>query len=230
MHPVSLPTATYRLQFHAGFTFEAATAVVDYLAALGISHCYASSYLKAVPESSHGYDVADPTQLNPEIGSEETYAAWIAALRAHGMGHIIDLVPNHMGIARSANPWWQDVLENGESSRFADIFDIDWQPLKSELEHKVLLPVLGDASGAVLERQEIRLEYEHGAFRVRYFDRLFPIAPGTYDRILGIEKDRLLQDLGDGSEQATEFLSILTAIRHLPEGRSADPEQIAERD
>src|SRR6188472_754965 len=148
MHPVSLPTATYRLQFYAGFTFEAATAVVDYLAALGISHCYASSYLKAVPESSHGYDVADPTQLNPEIGSEETYAAWIAALRAHGMGHIIDLVPNHMGIARSANPWWQDVLENGESSRFASVFDIDWRPLKTELEHKVLLPVLGDVYGA----------------------------------------------------------------------------------
>jgi len=230
MHPVSLPTATYRLQFHAGFTFEAATAVVDYLAALGISHCYASSYLKAVPESSHGYDVADPTQLNPEIGSEETYAAWIAALRAHGMGHIIDLVPNHMGIARSANPWWQDVLENGESSRFADIFDIDWQPLKSELEHKVLLPVLGDAYGAVLERQEIRLEYEHGALRARYFEQWFPIAPGTYDRVLGHELQALLDAAGPESEAATEFLSILTAIRNLPGRLVTDPATRIERD
>jgi (1->4)-alpha-D-glucan 1-alpha-D-glucosylmutase len=110
------------------------------------------------------------------------------------------------------------------------VFDINWNPLKPELKDKVLLPVLGDAYGAVLERQEIRLEYEHGAFRVSYFDRLFPIAPGTYDRILGIDKDRLLADLGQESEHANEFLSILTAIRHLPSGRSAEPEQIAERD
>jgi len=230
MHPVSLPTATYRLQFHSGFTFEVATGLVDYLAALGISHCYASSYLKAVPESSHGYDVADPTQLNPEIGSEETYAAWIAALRAHGMGHIIDLVPNHMGIARSANPWWQDVLENGESSRFADVFDIDWQPLKAELEHKVLLPVLGDAYGAVLERQEIRLEYEHGALRARYFEQWFPIAPGTYDRVLGHELQALLDAAGPDSEAANEFLSILTAIRNLPGRLVTDPATRIERD
>jgi len=230
MHPVSLPTATYRLQFHAGFTFEAATGLVDYLAALGVSHCYASSYLKAVPGSSHGYDVADPTQLNPEIGSEETYAAWIAALRAHGMGHIIDLVPNHMGIAQSANPWWQDVLENGESSRYADVFDIDWQPLKSELEHKVLLPVLGDTYGAVLERQEIRLEYEHGALRARYFDQWFPIAPGTYDRVLGHELPRLLDAAGPESEAASEFLSILTAIRNLPGRLVTDPATRIERD
>src|SRR4051812_14227697 len=230
MHPSTLPTATYRLQFNAGFTFEDATGLIDYLAALGISHCYASSYLKAVPESSHGYDVADPTQLNPEIGSDETYAAWIAALRAHGMGHIIDLVPNHMGIARSANPWWQDVLENGESSRFADVFDIDWKPLKSELEHKVLLPVLGDAYGAVLERQEIRLEYEHGALRARYFEQWFPIAPGTYDRVLGHELQALLDAAGPESEAATEFLSILTAIRNLPGRLVTDPATRIERD
>src|SRR6187551_2826664 len=230
MHPVSLPTATYRLQFHGGFTFEAATGLVDYLAALGVSHCYASSYLKAVPGSSHGYDVADPTQLNPEIGGEETYAAWIAALRAHGMGHIIDLVPNHMGIAQSANPWWQDVLENGESSRYADVFDIDWQPLKSELEHKVLLPVLGDTYGAVLERQEIRLEYEHGALRARYFDQWFPIAPGTYDRVLGHELPALLETAGAESDAANEFLSILTAIRNLPGRLVTDPATRIERD
>src|SRR5688572_32698445 len=90
----------------------------------------------------------------------------------------VDLVPNHMGIAKSANPWWQDVLENGASSRFATVFDIDWTPLKPELEQKVLLPVLGDTYGAVLERQEIRLEYENGAFRACYYDNVFPIAPG----------------------------------------------------
>src|SRR3954449_7304776 len=135
------------------------------------------------------------------------------------MGHIIDLVPNHMGIARSADPWWQDVLENGESSRYAGVFDIDWSPLKSELEHKVLLPVLGDTYGAVLERQEIRLEYEDGALRARYFEQWFPIAPGTYDLVLGCDLERLLADVGDQSVDGTEFLSILTAIRNLP-GRS----------
>jgi (1->4)-alpha-D-glucan 1-alpha-D-glucosylmutase len=224
------PTATYRLQFNAGFTFESATRLVDYLAALGISHCYASNYLKAVPGSLHGYDVADPTQLNPEIGDEQSYGAWVDALRTHGMGHIIDLVPNHMGIARSANPWWQDVLENGESSRYADVFDIDWQPLKSELDHKVLLPVLGDTYGAVLERQEITLEYEGGAFRARYFEHVFPIAPGTYEHILDYELARLLDEVGADSSEGVEFLSILTAIRHLPGRLVTDVAARVERD
>src|SRR5688572_16025134 len=226
----ALPRSTYRLQFNSHFTFNDAAAIVDYLHALGISHCYASSYVKAVPGSPHGYDVADPTRLNPELGDEEAYTNWIARLRAHGMGHILDTVPNHMGIARSANPWWQDVLENGESSRYAAVFDIDWRPLKPELVGKVLLPVLGDAYGAVLERQEIQLEYEQGAFRARYYDTLLPIAPGTYDRILGIDKNHLLEDLGETSEDGIEFLSILTAIRHLPGRSGNDPEELAERD
>ena len=104
MSPVTVPAATYRLQFNAAFTFDAASAIVDYLDTLGISHCYASSYFRAVPGSTHGYDVADPTQLNPEIGNHDTYDRWVNTLRAHGMGHIIDLVPNHMGIAHNNNP------------------------------------------------------------------------------------------------------------------------------
>src|SRR5688572_23422604 len=227
---LSTPLSTYRLQFNADFTFDKAAGIVDYLHALGVSHCYASSYLKAVPGSTHGYDVADPTRLNPEVGDEESYRRWIGRLRDHGMGHILDLVPNHMGIARSANPWWQDVLENGASSRYSPVFDIDWTPLKPELEDKVLLPVLGDAYGAVLERQEIRLEYDQGAFRARYYDAVLPIAPGTYDRILGIDKDRLLSTVGEDSEAGIEFLSILTAIRHLPGRKAGEPEQMAERD
>ena len=230
MPPATIPLATYRLQFNASFTFDDATAVVDYLNALGISHCYASSYFKAVPGSLHGYDVADPTTFNPEIGDERSYAAWIASLRARGMGHIIDLVPNHMGISKSANPWWQDVLENGPSSRFAAVFDIDWHPLKQELEDKVLLPILGDSYGAVLERQEIALEYHDGAFSARYFDQVLPIAPGTYDRILGIDADALLAGIGARSEEAIEFQSIVTAIRHLPGREVQEPELLAERD
>jgi (1->4)-alpha-D-glucan 1-alpha-D-glucosylmutase len=230
MPPSTLPLATYRLQLNAAFTFDAATAIVDYLAALGISHCYASSYLKAVPGSMHGYDVADPTQLNPEIGTFEQYERWVERMRAAGVGHIIDLVPNHMGIAKSANPWWQDVLENGESSRYAGVFDIDWQPLKPELEHKVLLPVLGDAYGAVLERSEIQLQYEHGAFHARYFDHVFPIAPGTYDRLLSLDADALLDQIGIESDDAIELLSILTAIRNLPSREATDERVRAERD
>jgi (1->4)-alpha-D-glucan 1-alpha-D-glucosylmutase len=230
MLPAATPIATYRLQFNASFTFEDATAIVDYLDALGVSHCYASSYLKAVPGSTHGYDVADPTALNPEIGDEQSYRRWVEALRAHGMGHIIDLVPNHMGITQSANPWWQDVLENGPSSRSAPIFDIDWSPLKQELDQKVLLPILGDSYGAVLERQEITLEYHDGVFAARYFSHVLPIAPGTYQRILSIDADRLLEEIGAESAEGVEFLSIMTAIRHLPGRDVQEATLIAERD
>ncbi len=229
MPPATLPLSTYRLQFNAAFTFEHAAAIVDYLHELGISHCYASSYFKAVPGSTHGYDVADPTRLNPEIGDERTFDAWVGALRARGMGHIVDIVPNHMGIARSANPWWQDVLENGASSPSAPVFDIDWKPLKPELEHKVLLPVLGDAYGALLERQEIALEYDRGAFRARYYDNVFPIAPESYGRVLGLGQQQLLRDIGEDSEDGIEFLSILTAIRNLPGRQVQEPELRAER-
>jgi (1->4)-alpha-D-glucan 1-alpha-D-glucosylmutase len=230
MSAIAVPVATYRLQFNASFTFDAAAHIVDYLDALGISHCYASSYFTAVPGSEHGYDVADPTTFNPEIGDDQSYRRWVSLLRAHGMGHIVDLVPNHMGIARSANPWWQDVLENGASSRFASVFDIDWHPLKPELENKVLLPFLGKPYGTALEAQEIRLQYRDGTFSAQYFETTLPIAPGTYDRILRHDADALLGDIGRESDDGLEFLSILTAIQHLPSRNERDPERIAERD
>ena len=230
MPPASVPASTYRLQLTGSFTFADASAIVEYLATLGISHCYTSSYLRAVPGSTHGYDVADPTQLNPEIGDEAAYLHWVETLRSRGMGHIIDLVPNHMGIARSANPWWQDVLENGESSRYAEVFDVDWAPLKSEMQHQVLLPVLGDVYGAVLEQQEIVLEYGEGSFRARYYDNVFPLSTGTYDRILSVVGPGLVQELGDDHEAAIEFLSILTAIRHLPGRHGLSMELRLERD
>jgi len=228
MSPAIVPAATYRLQFNKSFTFDDATAVVDYLDRLGISHCYASSYFKAVPGSTHGYDVADPTRLNPEIGDRASYDRWVAALRGHGMGHIIDMVPNHMGIAQSANPWWQDVLENGPSSQYASYFDIDWHPLKPELENKVLLPILGDSYGAVLERQEIQLRYTNGAFTAHYFETVLPIAPGTYDRILELDDDTLLAEIGE-TDDGLEFLSIITAIRNLPGRAAQTPQTRAER-
>jgi (1->4)-alpha-D-glucan 1-alpha-D-glucosylmutase len=209
------------------FGFRDATAIVDYLDALGVTDCYASSYLAAVPGSPHGYDVADPTRLNPDIGTDDEYWAWMEAIRTRGMGHVLDLVPNHMGIAKSANPWWLDVLENGPSSRFARFFDIEWHPVKAELADKVLIPILGDQYGAVLERGELQLEYAAGAFVVRYYDNVLPIAPDTYGVVL---RDALAPWLVEHpGNDADELQSVLTAATHLPPRHTRDPEEIAVR-
>jgi (1->4)-alpha-D-glucan 1-alpha-D-glucosylmutase len=220
--PTRIPLATYRLQFNSGFTFRDAGAIVDYLHDLGISDCYASSYLKAVPGSLHGYDVADPTQLNPEIGSDDDHAAWISAMHRRGMGHVMDLVPNHMGIAKSANPWWLDVLENGASSRFARFFDIEWHPVKDELADKVLIPILGAQYGEALERQELKLTYRDGAFFACYYDDTLPIAPDTYAMVF--EADLEAWQAEHPGADADELLSVLTASRNLPlrSDRTAD--------
>src|SRR5215213_10312805 len=131
------PESTYRLQFHAGFTFRDATAIVPYLHALGVTHLYASPYLKARPGSTHGYDVIDHCSLNPELGTRADYDAFCAALAKHGMSHILDTVPNHVGVATDDNVWWNDVLEHGPSSRYAKFFDISWR------DGKLVLPLLG---------------------------------------------------------------------------------------
>src|SRR5262245_1201656 len=171
------PEATYRLQFHAGFTFRDARALVPYLHALGITHCYASPYLKARPGSQHGYDISDHRSLNPEIGTEDDYNAWVAALHARGMGQILDVVPNHMGIVGNQNAWWNDVLENGPASPYAGNFDIDWRSYMPDLYDRVLVPVLGDPYGKVLESGQLKLHYEAGAFVLTYWDNRFPLSP-----------------------------------------------------
>src|SRR6202167_6567163 len=160
-----IPRATYRLQLNQEFTFAHATAIVPYLSALGISHCCISPCLKARPGSMHGYDIVDHNSLNPEIGSPEEFDRFVATLREHGMGLIMDIVPNHMAVMGSDNAWWLDVLENGESSSYAGFFDIDWRSAKEELYGKVLVPVLGDHYGAVLESGELKLVFfpERGA-------------------------------------------------------------------
>jgi (1->4)-alpha-D-glucan 1-alpha-D-glucosylmutase len=222
-----LPLSTYRLQFNRGFTFRDARAIVDYLHALGVTDAYASSYLKAVPGSPHGYDIVDPTRLNPDIGSEEDYWDWIEALRGRDMGHVLDIVPNHMGIAKSSNPWWLDVLENGPSSRYARFFDIEWRPVKVELADKVLIPILGDQYGAVLERQELRLARRDGAFVVTYYDDVLPIAPDTYGQIFsGVLEPWVTDHPGDAAD---ELEIILAAASNLPPRTTRDPDQIALR-
>lgn len=226
-----VPVATYRLQFNASFTFADAAAVTGYLRDLGVSDAYASSYLMATPGSTHGYDVADPTRLNPELGTEEDYWQWVHTLQSRDMGHILDLVPNHMGIAKSANPWWMDVLENGPASRYASFFDITWTPLKDELAHKVLIPTLGGQYGAVLEQGELRVDYRDGAFVVRYFDDWFPIAPDTYGLILTPALERWLGAPGEGPSagDADELRSIITAAEHLPPRVPGDADTVTVR-
>jgi (1->4)-alpha-D-glucan 1-alpha-D-glucosylmutase len=224
-----LPLSTYRLQFNASFTFQDATRLLPYLSQLGITDCYASPYLKAAPGSTHGYDVVDPTELNPEIGTEADYQAFIHALHDHGMGQILDIVPNHMSIAESTNLWWQDVLENGPSSRYAMFFDIDWTPVKPELENKVLLPILGEQYGIVLENQEISLNYDDGLFFLLYYEHRFPLDPCTWNTILTFNQEKLIQNLEESDPHWQEYQSIITALSHLPSRTETDPERIAER-
>jgi (1->4)-alpha-D-glucan 1-alpha-D-glucosylmutase len=224
-----IPVATYRLQFNAAFTFTHAAQLVPYLHALGISTCYASPCLKARPGSLHGYDIVDHQTLNPELGTLEDYNVFVDALQAHGMHQILDIVPNHMGIAGGDNAWWMDVLEYGPSSVYAAFFDLDWYPLKPELQHKVLLPVLGEHYSTVLERQELRLMYTAGEFLVRYYTHRFPIAPRSVALILRDCLPQLSTALGETHPHTLELQSILTALSYLPPRTEVDPERIAER-
>jgi len=228
MNTSRIPSATYRLQFNKHFTFRQARDLVPYLRDLGISHVYASPYFRASPESLHGYDIGDHNELNPAIGTREEYDELVSVLHAHGLGQIVDFVPNHMGIASSVNTWWMDVLENGPSSIYAKNFDIDWLPLKRDLENCVLLPILGDQYGRVLERGEFKLEFEAGAFHLRYFDTRLPLAPRTYALILRPALKRLAA-LGVEDDFLAECLSVITALDHLPPRTETDPEKIAER-
>src|SRR5436309_4692151 len=225
-HP-RIPTCTYRLQFNRWFTFAQAREIVAYLRSLGVSDVYASPYFQAGENSLHGYDIVDHNKLNSAIGSEQDYDAWIAELHKHEMGQVLDFVPNHMGIAEPGNKWWADVLENGPSSMYAPYFDIDWRPIKSGLRDKVLLPILTDQYGRVLERGELQVRFEEGAFYLCYRDRKLPIAPGTYRHVLEIA----LENLSEYKEEESyaELQSIITALEYLPRRTETDPDRIQER-
>ena len=220
----SIPTSTYRLQFHGGFTFADATGILDYLQALGISHVYSSPFFQAGSGSTHGYDVADHSRINPAIGGEERLAEFMAGLRGRGMGQILDFVPNHMGISEPINRWWMDVLENGPCSPYANYFDIEWRPLKQELENRVLLPILGDRYGRVLEKGDFSVVLENGAFFLRYYEAKLPINPRSYPQIL----DRAAEQLKEfrGTAFHDELRSISTAFGALPQRWHSDLEAI----
>ncbi len=222
-----LPVSTYRLQFNCQFTFSQAREIVPYLHNLGITDCYSSPYFLARPKSLHGYDVLNPNQLNPEIGTEDEYRAFTAELEKYGMGQILDIVPNHMSISGNENLWWLDVLENGPSSPYASFFDIG--PVKKEQQDKVLLPILGDQFGRVLESRDLRLAWEHGAFVVYYFEQRLPLDPVSYNRILKCRPDVLENSIGKDHPDFQELLSIQTALQHLPPYTERNEEKILER-
>src|SRR4030095_8513005 len=186
-----IPVSTYRVQFNREFRFTDALRIVDYLHELGITDLYASPILKARANSPHGYDVTDPTQLNPEIGTDEEFAELCRALEARGMGLILDIVPNHMA-ASLDNPWWFDVLEKGEASYYAQFFDVNWE------SKKILLRILTRPYGEALDNQELVIRIEDGRAIIQYCEQKLPIAAGaegysleTVDRVLSRQHYRL---------------------------------------
>jgi (1->4)-alpha-D-glucan 1-alpha-D-glucosylmutase len=211
-------SATYRLQFNRDFTFADARRIIPYLHELGISHVYASPFLKARAGSPHGYDIVDHNALNPEIGDDIEFSAYVQTLRQYNMGQILDIVPNHMGVGGDDNDWWLDVLENGEASAYARYFDIDWHPVNPVLHNKILLPFLGDYYGLILEKGELQLtlDGQRGAFSVRYHDHLFPIDPRTYPRILRFNLVALQQLLTDKSQVFNAWVALAAACQALP--------------
>ena len=184
--PPSIPIATYRLQLTADFGFSEAAALVPYLKALGVSHLYASPFLKARAGSTHGYDVVDHNSLNPELGGEEAFQRLCDALNRADIGLILDFVPNHMGVHYADNPWWLDVLEWGPKSPYAASFDIDWQTLPGRPRGGVLIPILGSSYSEALEGGEIALRYDagEGSFSAWYYEHRLPIGPSRYGEVL----------------------------------------------
>jgi (1->4)-alpha-D-glucan 1-alpha-D-glucosylmutase len=209
--------------------FEDARQLVSYLSALGIGAAYLSPFFRARQGSTHGYDVVDHQQLDPRLGDEQDFQGLAEALQQHGMGLLIDIVPNHMGIDDPHNSWWQDVLENGPGSTFAKYFDIDWNPPKAALQGKVLLPALGDQFGKILEDQELQLKYEGQRFVIGYHDRQFPTDPKTWIPVLKAALEFVATLLAAEVPERMELESIVTALEHLPERTDLGVESVQQR-
>jgi (1->4)-alpha-D-glucan 1-alpha-D-glucosylmutase len=221
-------SATYRLQFNKDFTFRDATKLLDYFSELGITHIYASPILRSHAGSTHGYDVIDPTRLNPELGTEADFFSLQTELRNRGMGLVLDIVPNHMS-ASSENSWWMDVLEHGPESAYASYFDVDWHPPSRSLDSKILLPVLGRPFAEVLEGKEFKLIFSEGRLFIQYFDSLFPLAPKTYTGILGRNIDKLRDKIGEESTAYQEYSGIVAAFAALPSPATVKPGEAGDK-
>jgi (1->4)-alpha-D-glucan 1-alpha-D-glucosylmutase len=220
----TVPRATYRVQLHSDFRFADATALVPYWAELGISHLYCSPVLRARPGSRHGYDVVDHGRINPELGTREDFEHLVEALHAHGMGLLVDIVPNHMGVLGGDNAWWLDVLEHGPASAYALHFDIDWQSADPALAGRVLLPILGDQYGLVLEAGELTLRFdaECGSFALQYYEHRLPLDPASYATLLRAALQ--VAPAGgwrDGTAEAIDALA--RRCQRLPPRSATDP-------
>jgi (1->4)-alpha-D-glucan 1-alpha-D-glucosylmutase len=214
--PPAIPIATYRLQLTANFDFDAAAAIVPYLKALGITHLYASPFMKARKGSTHGYDIVDHSQINPELGGDAGFERLSRALAQHDLGLILDFVPNHVGVHFADNPWWLDVLEWGPASPHAVSFDIDWDLLPYRARGGVLLPIIGSSYGRALENGEIELRYDpgEGSFSAWYFEHRLPIAPERYSEILrGVVREAGAEDSAAG-QGILELASRYKGFRH----------------
>src|SRR4051812_3735343 len=214
--PAAIPSATYRVPLTADFDFDAAASIVPYLKSLGITHLYASPFMKARKGSTHGYDIVDHTQLNPELGGEAAFARLSQALKQHELGLIFDFVPNHIGVHFADNPWWLDVLEWGPASPHAVSFDIDWDMLPYRARGGVLLPIIGSSYGEALEKGEIELRYDagEGSFSAWYFEHRLPIAPERYGELLrAIIKEAAAEETAAG-KQILALASRYAGLRH----------------
>src|SRR5277367_37837 len=216
-----VPASTYRVQMHSKFTFADAQAIVPYLKDLGIGDFYSSPFFEARPGSMHGYDVTRHDRLNPELGGAEAFEKFSGSLKAAGLGLLLDIVPNHMGIGNDSR-WWQDVLENGRASEYAAYFDIDWDPPKPDMWNKLLLPILGKQYGEELENRNIQVHIEDGRAFIQYFDHLVPIAPRTIPRIFPQDKDA---EFG----VPRSFRELLKDLAHIPPHEATDPKLVAQR-
>jgi (1->4)-alpha-D-glucan 1-alpha-D-glucosylmutase len=214
--PPAIPIATYRLQLTADFDFDAAAAVVPYLKALGITHVYASPFMKARKGSTHGYDIVDHTKLNPELGGDDGFERLSRALKANDLGLILDFVPNHVGVHFADNPWWLDVLEWGPASPHAASFDIDWDILPYRARAGVLLPIIGSSYGEALEKGEIELRYDtsEGSFSAWYFEHRLPIAPERYSEILRNLVRHSEAEESAAGQRILELASRYKGLRH----------------
>ena len=227
--PAWTPTSTYRLQLGPTLTFAQVEAITPYLASLGIEALYLSPMLKARPGSTHGYDIVAHGELNPDLGTEDDLRSLAAAASAHGMRLLSDIVPNHMGVDPRANPWWREVLENGPCSPYAEYFDIDWDPVTPHLRMKILLPILGDQYGSVLERGELHLGYDDGRLWLEYYEHCLPINPRQAPLALRHALPALRESLGESHPAVIELLSILEGLHNLPPYTDTHPERIAVR-
>jgi (1->4)-alpha-D-glucan 1-alpha-D-glucosylmutase len=226
-----IPRATYRIQFGTHFGFADAAAIAPYLAQLGISHVYTSPYLQARPDSKHGYDITDHNALSHELGGDSAFKDMVRAFRTNGLEHILDYVPNHMGVGGSDNPYWLDVLEWGQDSPYAGWFDIDWDSHSEYLSGKLLVPFLADQYGAVLESGQVQLKFDDrsGEFSVWLYDtHKLPVTPPSYRRILGtetLELERLADEFGSVRSSRAEMRSAAAQLKNRLAEYVAENEQ-----